>query len=247
MAKILYIDIETSPNLVYTFGLRNAYIGIDQIVEPSRILGFSYMWDGDKKAKWHSEFHHPDGRIGMLREVHALLDEADIVVHYNGKRFDMPWIRGELIMEGFPPPSPVFQVDLYSVVRQNSRYASGKLDWTAKTLLGDQKVKHSGFGMWVRCLNNDPKAWAEMKKYALQDSELMPPIYHKLRPWIETGHPNVALLEGKESIACTRCASENYYRRGSRYTLAGRYPRYNCKDCGAWFRGAIRLSTTEGR
>lgn len=244
MAKILYYDIETAPAQVYTWSLFKPHIGIDQIISPSRILGFSYMWHGQKKARWVSEYHN--SRKEMLDTIHDLFDEADIVIGYNSKGFDTPWVKGELLVEGYLPPAPFLEVDLYQVVKRNTRLLSKKLDYVSELLLGENKVKHSGFAMWKGCIEGDPDSWELMKKYALVDTELLPPLYEKLRPWI-TNHPNIALIDSREDLSCPRCGSEDHQRRGYLHTGAGRFQRLRCNDCGSWFRMFNRVATTQGR
>jgi hypothetical protein len=46
--KILFVDLETSPTLGYSWTLWEA--NILKVVEPWRILCFSYKWLGDKKT-----------------------------------------------------------------------------------------------------------------------------------------------------------------------------------------------------
>lgn len=182
----------------------------------------------------------------MLSLLRELIDEADIVLHYNGQSFDMPWIRGELMLEGFTPPSPVQQIDLYRQLKRNSKFISGKLDYAVQRLLGDRKEDHSGISMWIGCLQNKKRDWDQMRKYALKDTELLFPLYEKVKPYIETQHPNIALMQGKAE-ACPTCGSDDVQRRGSRFTRAGRFQRFQCQVCAAWFRGTHRLETTEGR
>lgn len=246
MARILYLDIETAPNLAYTWSLFKPVIHMDWIVEPARILGFSWMWGGDEEAQWDSEFHNELGRRGMLRNLQALLDEADIVITYNGNRFDIPWVEGEFIAEGIDPPSPYHRIDLYLEIRKHSRYPIRKLDYVALRLLDDRKVKSTGAEMWLGCMRNERKHWDDMRTYALKDTELLPPLYEIIRPWI-SNHPNIAILDEKAELCCPKCGSDNFIRKGSRTTAAGRYPRYLCKNCKGWFRGHSRESTTPGR
>ena len=42
----------------------------------------------------------------MLKRIYDLIDEADVVVHYNGKSFDMPTLSKEFIGQGWSPPAP---------------------------------------------------------------------------------------------------------------------------------------------
>lgn len=241
--RLLSIDIETAPASVWTFSLYRPIIGIEQIISPPRIICFSYQWEGQKKVGFSSEFH--DGREAMLKLLHELLEEADAILTYNGKKFDQPWITGELITAGFPPPSPFKHIDLYQVVKSKMRLISNKLDYVSLTLLGDRKVSHSGFTLWKGCLEGDAKSWAIMKKYSIQDTRLMLPLYEKLKGWI-TGHPNRALIDGKMD-GCVNCGSQSMQRRGYAVTAAGRYHRYCCTECGRWMRGKSLVSTSEFR
>lgn len=242
--KILMYDLETAPTLAYTFSLFQANIGHGQIVEPPRILCFSAQWYGSKKVIFKSEFH--DGRTAMLEELHALFDEADVIVGYNNGRFDDSWSTGEFLEEGMKPPSPYKSVDLFRTIKQVSRYPSKKLDYVAMRLLGERKVEHQGFSLWRGCMDGDEKSWAKMKQYAIQDTKLLAPLYEVLKPWIKN-HPVAPLHDKIEGVACTVCSGTNTQRRGTLVTSAGVFPRYQCQDDGKWFRGAKRESTTEAR
>lgn len=240
MSKTLFLDIETRPASVYVFSLFKPVIGMDQIIEPSRIIAISWQWLGSKKTEFMSEFH--DGADEMHAKMHEILDEADIVVGYNSKRFDIPWITGELILRGYAPPAPFFHIDLYQSAKQNMRLLSGKLDYLSLRLLDDRKVSHEGFNLWKSCMAGDAKAWARMKKYALKDTALMLPIYDILRPWIK-GHPNVALIDGQFE-ACTKCSSSDLEKRGLKHTGTSSFQQYRCRACGSWSRGSQRVETT---
>src|SRR5699024_7105272 len=104
--RILYFDLETLPAVAVTFNLFKPIFSPDHIIEQPRIAGFSYMWQGWKRARWSSEFHHPGGRIGMLTLLRDLVNEAYILVGYNSQSFDHKWVRGELMVEGISPPAP---------------------------------------------------------------------------------------------------------------------------------------------
>lgn len=243
--KMLGLDIETAPALVYSFSAFKTNIGYNQVVEPPRIIAFSAQWRGSKSVIFYSEYHH--SRAEMLDALHALLDEADIVVTFNGDSFDLPWIEGEFIAEHMRPPSPVMKVDLYKVIKKHSRWLHKKLAVVADRLVGDQKVPHQGFGLWMDCLRGDEetksKAWTLMRKYAKKDTALLWPLYDELLPWIRLPHP---VSSAEEGFSCRNCGSYNLTRRGFSLTLNGRYQRYQC-ECGTWQRGTQRLPVGETR
>ncbi len=232
--KTLYWDWETLPALVYTFETRNAFIGLDQIVEPGRAVCFGAQWGDTGKTMFFSEWRH--GRAGMLQAAWDLLDEADIVAAYNGDSFDTKIFNGEVIEKG--PYAPFQSIDLYKVVKANFRLQSHKLQYVAEHLGVGSKVSHHGFRLWREVIEGDRKAQALMERYCKQDVKLLPRVYAKLQPWIKT-HPNVALYNDIEG--CPNCGGSNLEKRGFRYTRISAYQRYHCNDCGAWPSGGKRI------
>jgi uncharacterized protein YprB with RNaseH-like and TPR domain len=179
--KTLYLDIETTPIKAYVWGLWDQNVSIDQIIEPTEMLCFGARWGGSKKVIFKSVHH--DGKKAMLEELHALMEEADVLVGWNSAAFDHKHINREFLENGMTPPSPVKDLDLMSVVKANFQFPSNKLDYVAQKLGVGAKVKHSGFSLWIKCMAGDPKAWVEMKKYQIQDVNLLIDLYDILLPW----------------------------------------------------------------
>lgn len=235
--RILNIDIETAPIKAHVWGLRDQNIGLNQILENPRMMGFGAAWDGDKAVKWFSEYHH--GRDAMLHQAHRLLDEADAVVHYNGTTFDVPWINAELAVDGMAPPSPFKNIDLYKVIRKNFRFPSYKLQYVAGRLLGESKLETGGHQLWVDCLEGDDetkkRAWDRMARYCKQDVRLLPHLKTKLLPWL----PNLlnpALFREDGVMACTKtgCGSTDLEKRGFSTSAQAVFQQYRCRVCGGW-------------
>lgn len=225
--KILTLDIETAPMKVYAFGLWDQNIGINQIIEKPRILCFSAKWTHEKNIFFNSEHH--SSRTQMLSDLHAFLEEADVVVHFNGRKFDIPWINSELALEGFEPPASYKEVDLYKAAKAKFYLPSYKLDYIAQWLGVGSKTTHTGFQLWIDCLNGDEKAWALMKKYNMQDVKITEDVYIKILGWIPN-HPNHNLFNDSEG--CKNCGSPHIVNWSTVSKLLGKYSGYTCKDCG---------------
>lgn len=241
--KILLFDIETTPISAYTWGLWKQDIGLNQIQTSTEVMCFGARWYGDKKTIFKSVHH--DGKQAMLEEIHRLMDEADALVGWNSASFDVKHLNREFLENGILPPSPSKDIDLMKVVKSQFRFPSNRLDYVAQKLGVGAKVKHSGFDLWLKCMAGDDKAWAEMKKYQLQDVALLIELYEKLLPWIKN-HPNRALYDDILN-GCVSCGSTHLERRGTAITSAGRYQRYQCQDCGKWQRGSKSEVTGEMR
>lgn len=238
--KILFLDIETSPNLAFVWGLFKQNISINQIEQSTEMLCFGARWYGEKKVTFRSVHHH--GKEEMLKEVHRLLDEADVLVGWNSKAFDSKHLKRELLQAGMLPPSPYKEMDLMLAVKSQFKFPSNKLDYVAQTLGVGAKVQHSGFELWRKCMAGDKKAWTEMKKYQIQDVDLLVDLYEILKPWIPN-HPHAALHNGAED-GCVVCASTNLQKRGMARSASGSYQRFQCQSCGKWQRGPISINKT---
>ena len=194
--KTLLLDIETTPIKAYVWGLWDQNVSIDQIIEPTEMLCFGARWLDGKKVTFKSAHH--DGKKAMLEELHKMMDDADVLVGWNSAAFDHKHINREFLENGMQPPSPVKDLDLMSIVKANFQFPSNKLDYVAQKLGVGAKVKHSGFKLWINCMAGDEKAWKEMKKYQIQDVNLLVDLYDILLPWF-VGKSSVSARE-KQAI-----------------------------------------------
>lgn len=195
--KILLLDIETTPLQVYTWGLWDQNIGINQIIKSTEMMCFGAKWLGQKSVTFKSVHH--DGKKTMLEELHKLMDEADVLVGWNSAAFDHKHINREFLENGMTPPSPTKDLDLMTITKANFQFPSNKLDYVAQKLGVGSKVKHSGFELWIKCMDGDDKAWREMKKYQIQDVQLLDSLYDILLPWFP-GSGSVSSKERQDLV-----------------------------------------------
>lgn len=242
--RTLVLDIETSPNIAHVWGLFNQTVSLSQLRESTQVICFAAKWHGSTKAEFHSDFHN--GHADMVAAAHDLIGNADIVVHFNGKRFDMPHLRREFLLAGLTPPKPVREVDLYQVSKK-FKFTSHKLEHLLNQLDLGGKVQHTGHSLWVKCMAGDEKAWALMKRYNLGDIRKTEQLYDRLMPWIHN-HPHAGLYTHLDELTCSlpRCGGK-LQRRGRRVTDLTVFQQYQCTKCGAWSRGKHALGRVEER
>lgn len=231
--KTLLLDIETAPHKVYAWGLWGQNIAINQIEEPGYTLSWAAKWYGDNGVMYMDR----DGidPFEMIAGVYELINEADVLVHYNGNKFDIPILNQEFLMYGFRPPAPSINIDLLNTVKKRFRFPSRKLDYVARALNLEGKLQHKGMDLWRECMNDDREAWKTMREYNIQDVILLEQVYEKLQPWV-TNHPNFGLFVNSDRPICPNCGSNHLQKRGTYYTKTLSYQRYHCQECGAWSR-----------
>lgn len=239
--KILLYDLETAPILGYTWGMYEQ--NILKVVEESYILCFAYKWLGEKNTNIVSLDDFPSYKRNkkddkaLVKKLHELMDESDILIAQNGDRFDQKWSNKRFIKHGLKPVSPYKSIDTLKVARKHFRFDGNNLDRLGEFLGLGRKEKHRGVDMWFDVMDGDKNAWSDMEKYAKQDVILLEQVYFKLRPWIDS-HPNLNQYNITQELKCPACKSYNIQRRG--YAVKGRFskaPRFVCKECGRWATG----------
>lgn len=242
--KILTLDIEMAPNIVHRWQLYgNDTTALSQLVQPQEMMCASYKWHGeDPQFIMAPAYHKFMPEEAGLEHLWDVVNEADCLITYNGKKFDVPRLNTAFLEAKLPPPKPYQHIDLYQVVRKEFGNPSNKLDYITNRLLGHGKVSHTGHDLWVECMLGNFEAWALMKEYNLGDTSITEELYDYIKAWIPS-HPNILLYdELPGQIACPTCGSGNFQRRGPRQLATGVYQQYRCSDCGAWFREVKRIN-----
>jgi len=237
--KTLLLDIETAPNLGYTWGKYEQ--DVVKFVHEWYIMCFTAKWldSGKTVTMALCDFaeYDQDSRNDkkLAEELHKLLDEADIVVAHNGDKFDLKRIHSRFVVHGLTPPSPYKSVDTLKVVKKYFGFNSNKLNDLGEMLNLGTKIDTGGFSLWEDCMNGNKAAWKKMKAYNKQDVNLLEKVYLRVRPWM-TNHP---LADHSHDINCHVCSRTTVQKRGYTFTKVSRYQRYQCQDCGSWGHGPL--------
>jgi len=225
-AKILFYDIEWKPALAYVWKMWDENISPDQLVDPGGLLCFSAVWaDKPKEVIFYSEWEH--GHQTMVEALHALFEEADALVTYNGDRYDNKKARGEFVLAGLKPPPPITSIDLLKTVKQFG-FVMNRLAYIGPLLEIGKKIKNEGFSLWRSVLEGDRGAQKRMKAYCIQDSLLLIKLYEKIKPFIKN-HPFLG-----DRHACGACNGKVLHKRGYRRTKTMQIERLRCTTCGSW-------------
>tara|TARA_R110000765_G_C18874878_1_gene601435 strand:+ start:348 stop:1130 length:783 start_codon:yes stop_codon:yes gene_type:complete len=246
--KILIFDIETAPNLAHVWGLWDNNVGLNQLMAEGYILSYAAKWLGKPKI-FYAE-NRTDNDKKLVESLCKLLDEADIIVGHNGKRFDLNWVRGSAAAHGLPPFSPVKVVDTLLETRKIFKYPSYKLEYLLKKFGCTHKEMHKNFighTLWTECLAGNPKAWKEMKAYNIVDVTALEELYLKLRGWIS--HPNMGAFIESAVPVCSKCGTDKLSKDGYYRTNTGKFQQYRCKDkgCGGWARSRTTVYDKDKR
>lgn len=236
--KILIYDIETTHNILASFSLREDYVPHTNIIAERFIVCASWQWLGEKKVHAVSVLDDPkrfakdprDDRH-VVETLHKVMSEADVIVAHNGDSFDKKTINTRILFHGLKALPPVASIDTYKVARANFRMNSNKLDYLG-SFLGLGRKKSTPPDLWLKVLFGDRKSIKIMVDYNKRDVTLLRDVFKKLIPYIPN-HLNRELFGG---TGCPVCGSTHYQSRGVHRAISRVYRRFQCQDCGKWFR-----------
>lgn len=233
--KILFWDIETSPNFSAHWGFWKQNVGKGSTIRKAGLVSHAWAW-GDGET--HVSILTPKEAVKndyerLVREAWSLLDNADIVVAHNGKRFDIRKINAEFIKLGLPPPSPYKVYDTLRVAKKHFYFDRNDLDSLCETLnIPFRKVSNEGMPLWVKCCMGEEGALNKMAEYNEGDIPTLRALFRKLLPWDNQGI-NFALIE-QEMNGCPHCGADSLEFTGKFvYTPSRKYDLYKCSGCGA--------------
>jgi hypothetical protein len=184
----------------------------------------------------------------IVREIWKLLNEADIILGQNSKKFDIKKLNAKFLEYGFHPPRSFKHIDTFEIAKRNFAFTSNKLEYATKKFNKKyKKLDHpefGGFSLWSECMLGNLKAWAEMKKYNIHDVLALEEYYKQIRPYDKS--LNVNLYHEDLEHVCA-CGSTSFTKSGFHYTSAGKYQKWQCTECGAEHRDSENLFSKEKR
>lgn len=241
--KRLFFDIETSPNLLYSWRIGyRLNLDHNMIVKERAVMCICYKWEGSNKV--HSlEWDKGDDKQ-MLSQFMDIINQADEVVGHNSDKFDIKWLRTRCLINKikFKMAPKYVSVDTYKLAKKYFLLNSNKLDYIGQVTGVGKKMDHGGFGLWkVIMEDNDPKAMAKMVKYCKVDVIRLSQIYKEMESYIEPQTHMGMFLHGHKSN-CSKCGSDKIAKQGVRVSAAGsKRQAYQCQACGGWGSFPIKL------
>lgn len=236
---ILFLDTENGPNVATVWGIHDQRLSYRDIVHEWFLISAQWSWNDspkvntvsllDDKKRFKDNFRDDYHVVKTVRDV---ISEADIVVGHHIKGHDLKKINAKIIEYGIEPIKMPLIVDTYQWSR-NFGFTSKKLGDLCTKLDLTEKLSHAP-GIFLLAAFGDRKAIREIVEYGIGDIPTLRELYYKIRPYAPN-HPNMNLYRGDGVRCCPKCNGDNYIANGFRYTNVGKFQKYQCKNCKAFF------------
>jgi len=237
--RILFLDLETltdTREVLKVFPSLSDYPGRTLKAQLNSVICFGYKWLGSKtqvicawdfKERWRKDVNDD---FAVVRAALEQVWNADVIVTFNGKKFDWRFLQTRAIKHKLGPLPKLMHIDLCQESKKHLYLHTNRLGNVAEFLYGDKKLKHDGWDLWVDVHRRKAKAMRKMSEYCAKDVDLLVPIFKRMRPWLRL--PNYNMYSGpKSKPVCPNCGSTRLRRHGLRVADQKIYTRYMCTDC----------------
>ncbi len=204
------------------------------------MLSFAYKWLGEDRVHVKTLEDYPGYKRNkkcdraLVKDLHALFSEADILVSHNGDRHDISKGYARFVYHKLDPPSEAKSIDTYKAAKRYCKFSSNSLDHLSAHFDIGRKLPNTGFDLWQRCRAGDSAAWDMMRQYNAHDVDpLLEGVYLRLRPYIKN-HPRLSLYT-RDFDACPVCQSKQIVHKGWHFMQLGKKQRHKCNSCGHRF------------
>jgi DNA polymerase elongation subunit (family B) len=229
--KRLFFDIETSPNIVYSWRIGyNLNITPENIINERAIICIGYKWETEDNIHTLTWDNNKCDKQ-MLEDFVKVANTADELIAHNGDRFDIKWIRTRCIFHRIPMFPHYKTLDTLKKAKSGFNFNSNKLDYIAQFLGVGAKVKHSGFDMWKGVMSNSKEALDEMVNYCKGDIIVLEDVFLTMQNYIKP-NTHAGVINNNLKYSCPCCSSENISLVKNNVTAMGTVKRLiNCLDC----------------
>lgn len=240
--NILLFDLETSADIVATFGRKNINISESNIIKQGNtIVSAAWKWYGSDKVETSSvRFNNFEPNLTdefkLLLKIREQLEKADIIVIHNA-RFDLGTIQHRFLAHNLGKIPTVKVVDTLQIARKYLRLRSNKLDAITKYFGLSNKMENEGISLWIKTQSGCKQSLNQMIEYNKQDVVALEAVFKTFQPL--SASANIGLISGNTSEpACPSCGSKNVAKTGKLvHTGVSSFEEYSCDDCGARSRG----------
>ena len=239
--NVLFWDLESSLMEGMFFRIWQENIQFKRITKQSHLLTASWAFNDEpvQGVRVTPDDVATSNDFDIVVKMVQAINKADIIVTFNGKRFDSKLLNTRALFWGLPPIKPVKHIDLFEQSKRLFKFPSNSMQ-NISMYLGENGKLINASDLWERCANHKnydecDNALEEMLTYCNQDIEATRDLFYRYQGRMK-GVPNIATItndkKSTEHLRCTHCGSLDVDKMNEKtYTTASSFNLYRCGDC----------------
>ncbi len=252
--KYLYWDLESSLMGCLSFGIWQVNIPISRVTKHSHLLSNSWAFDDEEPQgmRLTPEQVKTGDDLAIVIKTIELIQKADVIVTFNGKKFDCKLLNTRAIFWGLPPVVYPKHIDLMQDAKRVFKFPSNSMQNISMYLGQEGKIATGGTALWERCFKWEDheeceKALKEMLTYGKQDIIPTRELHRRFIGWSKTT-PNIGMItktlnDKKDGLNCVHCGSDDVTIMDKvGYTALSSFDLYRCGNTTC--RGVSRVNSS---
>lgn len=139
---------------------------------------------GDEKTVRTVSIKSVKEEKAALEKLRAWYTEADVIVTWYGKMFDVPFINSRLLHHRLEPLPPKMHKDLKFESSSKFRFRGNRLENVSKDLKSKYRKYDVEAAQWILAAEGDPGAIAKIVKHCQVDVKMTEEMLGLMKPLI---------------------------------------------------------------
>lgn len=237
--RVLIWDLESSLLEGYFFRIWQENIPMRRIKKQAHLLSASFAYNDEPVQGYRltPEQVKTGDDFDVVCKVVEAVNNCDLMVTFNGKRFDVKLLNTRALFWGLPPVKAPKHIDLFEQSKRVFKFPSNSMQNVSMYLGENGKLETSGSNLWERCAEWEnyeecEKALIEMVTYGNQDIEATRDLYKRFQGWMK-GVPNLGVITNEvtenKTLRCIHCGSDDVFPLDQKtYTSVSSFDLYRC-------------------
>ena len=237
--RLLIWDLESSLLEGYFFRIWQENIPMRRIKKQAHLLSASFAYNDEHVQGYRltPEQVKTGDDFDVVCKVVEAVNNCDLMITFNGKRFDVKLLNTRALFWGLPPVKAPKHIDLFEQSKRVFKFPSNSMQNVSMYLGENGKLETSGSNLWERCAEWEnyeecEKALIEMVTYGNQDIEATRDLYKRFQGWMK-GVPNLGVITNEvtenKTLRCIHCGSDDVFPLEQKtYTSVSSFDLYRC-------------------
>lgn len=256
--RICFWDLESSLMEALSFGIWQQNIPVTSIKKHTHLLSNSWAFNDEEVqgVRVTPEDVRTGNDLHVVVSMIEAIQSADLIVTFNGKKFDVKLLNTRALFWGLPPIKYPKHIDLMQDAKRQFKFPSNSMQNISMYLGLDGKIQTGGIGLWQECADwtNYSKCDAALQKmldYGKGDIDATRKLFYRMLGWSKNT-PNIGLMtkeinnknhKENNELLCVHCGSNDVTMINQKgYTSLSAFDLYRCGNDSC--RGISRVSAS---
>lgn len=127
----------------------------------------------------------PYADIRLIKDIRDKIATADILVTYNGVRFDIPFLQARLLKQELQCLPKIKHIDLFYLAKFKLKIHSNSLDSLAKHLGCSVAKTHISGEHWTRAMTGQKSSLDYIVRHCVKDVQVLEEVFERTKGLIE--------------------------------------------------------------